>query len=143
VRVRRALIVLFRLVLIAWASVWITGLPLFHTHLPSIFQQPVGIPHTVFSRDLPGEYWAFNHKTTPDESNLSVLASNSPELGFVALSEEDGKRKSWADGDSVPAVPSVPPVLFRSQRVPHAAVVDSNNRWLPSSHGLRAPPVSL
>jgi hypothetical protein len=129
-----------RLLLIGWASVWITALPLFHTHLPSIFQKPVGIPHTVFSGDLPGEYWALNHATTPDESDLSVLASNSPELAFVASLEDDGKRKPWKEGNSVLVVPFASPVLLRSNWLLRPAVIDPTIRWSPYTHGLRAPP---
>jgi hypothetical protein len=136
----RALIVFSRFLLVGWASVWITALPLFHTHLPSVFQQPVGVPHTVFSGDLPGEYWAFNHTTTPNESDLSVPASNSPELGFVASLEEDGKRKPWEQGDSVLVVRFAPPALLRSQPAPQPVIIDSINRWSPHIHGLRAPP---
>jgi hypothetical protein len=140
VRVRSALIVLSRFLLIGWASVWIAALPLFHTHLPSIFQQPVGVPHTVFSPDLPGEFWAFNHQTAPDESDLSVLVMNSPELDFVASLEEDGKRKSWEDGGSVLAVLLSSTACPQSRWVPPPAIRDLHCRWSPFSHGLRAPP---
>jgi hypothetical protein len=105
-----------------------------------MFQQPVGVPHTVFSRDLPGEYWAFNHKTTRNEADLSVLASNSPELGFVASLEEDGKRKPREESHLVLIVPVASPTLIRSHWIQQPAVVDPNSRWLPYSRSLRAPP---
>jgi hypothetical protein len=143
VRARRAPIVLSRLLLVGWASVWIAALPLFHTHLPSVFEQAVGVPHTVFSRDLPGEYWAFHHKATPNESDLSGLASNSPELGFVASLGEDGKRKPWKEGDSVLAVPLAFPALPLTPWVSRAAILDAHSRWLPLNHGVRAPPAPV
>jgi len=139
VPLRKALIIVSRLLLIGWASAWITALPLFHTHLPGVFQQRVGTPHTVFSQDLPGEYWAFTHKTVPSESDLSVLAPNSPELGFVASLKEDGTGKPWEEADDVVPVPIAPPALLRSHLVPRPALIDPNS-WSPSRHGLRAPP---
>ena len=143
-RVRKAVAVLSRFLLIGWAGVWIAALPLFHTHLPSIFQQPVGIPHTVFSPDLPGEYLAFSHQTVPDESDLSVLASHSPELGFVASAEleEDGKRKPQSDGSLSLVPPLITPTLS-SQRVHDLPPLDPLTQWSPDSHGIRAPPAPI
>jgi hypothetical protein len=105
-----------------------------------VFQPPLGVPHTVFSPDLPGEYSAFNHKTVPEESDLSVLASNSPELGFVA-SVEDGTRKPLFESTSISLVFVAPSALrVLSERVQQLALLDPNTPWSPSSHGFRAPP---
>ena len=142
VRVRKALVVLSRFVLIGWASVWIAALPLFHTHLPSVLQQPVGLPHTIFSPDLPGEYLAFGQKTTTDEFELSVLVSNSPELGFVA-SLEDGKRKSLPQPGTILLLSLGPPILLASQRIQELPLMDPTTRWSPESHGFRAPPLPV
>ena len=142
---RNSVAVLSRFLLIGWASVWIAALPLFHTHLPSIFQQPVGIPHTVFSPDLPGEYLAFGHTTVPDESELSVLGSHSPELGFVAsaaLEDEDGKRNPQSDR-SVSLVPALIAPMLAFQRVHDLPPLDPHTQWSPDSHGIRAPPARV
>ena len=144
-RVRKALYVLSRFLLIGWASVWITALPLFHMHLPSVFQQRIGLPHTVFSPDLPGEYRAFNHTpTTPDDSELSVLASSSPELGFVASFAENGKRNPLHERNSLLSLIFTPPTRLVSAAVQELPIIVLNTRWSPDTHGLRAPPpVSL
>ena len=139
----KVLLTLSKFLLIVWASVWIAALPLFHTHLPSIFQQPVGLPHTVFSPDLPGEYWAFSHKTTPEEFDLSVLAFNSPELGFIASWENEDKKQPLWEQSSVLIVPSIPPPLLSPHGIQALPGVDPT---LPDSsriHGLRAPPAPV
>ena len=139
-RVRKVLVVLSRLLLIGWASVWFTALPLFHTHLPGAFQQRLGLPHTVFSPDLPGEYWAFSHHTASDESQLSVLVFSSPELGFVASFEEDGKRKPVFERIFGFLNPVVLPTILSSQRCEALSLTDPNTSWSSCSHGSRAPP---
>ena len=138
--VRKALVVLSRFLLIGWASVWIAALPLFHTHLPSLLQQSIGLPHTIFSPDLPGEYWAFSHKTDQDASELFASGSSSSELGFVASSEEDAKRKT-EERSVILILPSVVSTTLASQRIETLPVIiDPNARWFPHIHGLRAPP---
>ena len=50
-----------RLLILAWVIIWVTTIPLFHTHLPDINDGPTsrqGLAHTVFSPDLPGEFCA-------------------------------------------------------------------------------------
>ncbi|MEK6670309.1 MAG: hypothetical protein AABY48_00540 [Nitrospirota bacterium] len=37
-----------------WLALWVLTLPLFHIHTQTKTQR--GIPHSVFSADLPGEY---------------------------------------------------------------------------------------
>ena len=142
-RVRRAPIVLSRLLLVGWVSVWIAALPLFHTHLPSVLEQAVGVPHTVFSRDLPGEYRAFDRKTTPNESDLSGLAPNSPELGFVASLGEDDKRKSWEAGASLLEISIASSAHLGFQWIPQPAIINLSSRWSTYSHGFRGPPAPV
>ena len=109
VRMKASLVVLSRLLIIGWACVWVAALPLFHTHLPGAFEKPVGLPHTVFSSDLPGEFSAFSHRTAWDEAELSALAFHSQELGFVAsASLDDGKRKPLGQSASVLLLPCYP-----------------------------------
>jgi hypothetical protein len=143
VRVRKPLHVLSQFLLIGWASVWITALPLFHTHLPGVFQQRVGLAHTVFSPDLPGEYRAFSHTTAHDETELSVLTSNSPELGFVASFEEDGKRNLLYERNALLFGIFTPPTRLASQRVQELPIIVPKTRWSPDTHGLRAPPAPV
>jgi hypothetical protein len=140
VGVKKAFVVFSQLFLIGWASVWITALPLFHTHLPGVFEQRIGVPHTVFSPDLPGEFSAFGHQMAPDEFQLSVLASNSPELGFVASPGDRKKpRIQPIDAGSLFFLSPGPSVSV-SQELP---LVDSNSRRSPHAHWYRGPPASL
>lgn len=139
---RKAFVALSRFLLIGWASLWIAALPLFHTHVPGVLQQPFGVPHTIFSPDLPGEFLAFGQKTAPDDSELSVLVSNSPELGFVA-SWEDGKRKPLTQHGSLVLLAFIPPILLASHRIRQVSLMDPNSRWSPQSHGFRAPPATV
>jgi hypothetical protein len=134
---------LSQFILIGWATVWITALPLFHTHLPSFFQQPVGVPHTVFSPDLPGEYSVFTSKTTPDASALSVLVSHSPELGFVASWEKDTTRLPLLEQSRILNVPDPlrHPAAQRLQTRPGGD--PKNAPRSPHIHGLRAPPAPV
>ena len=138
---RVSLIVLSRFLLIGWASVWVAALPLFHTHLPAVFETPVGLPHTVFSSDLPGEFSAFSHRTAWDETELTTLALNSQELGFVAsASLDDGKRKPLGQTTSVFLLRVPPPSLLTFRLFHDLPVAQTEILWLPDSHGLRAPP---
>ena len=47
------------LLTLVWVIIWIATVPLFHTHLPdaSDLTSPQGLAHTVFSPDLPGEFF--------------------------------------------------------------------------------------
>ena len=141
--VRKTLVVLSRLLLIGWASVWFAALPLFHTHLPGAFQQRLGLPHTVFSPDLPGEYWEFSHKTAPDEFQLSGLVFSSPELGFVASLEEDGKRKPLLERTSFFLLPFVSSTLLTSQHFERLSITHPKTRWSSYTRGSRAPPAPV
>ena len=140
-RMRASLVALSRLLIIGWATVWVAALPLFHTHLPGAFEKPVGLPHTVFSSDLPGEFSAFSHRTAWDEAELSALAFHSQELGFVAsASLDDGKRKPLGQPTSVFLLPFTPPALLTPRLLYDLRVAQPETLWSSDSHGLRAPP---
>lgn len=79
-----------RILITLWLSLWILSLPLFHIHTQTEMQR--GIPHTVFSPDLPGEYSplktdSVGHKqdTQQKTGHAAHLRSGSsyPELGFT------------------------------------------------------------
>lgn len=134
-------IMLSRFFVIGWACVWVTALPLFHTHFSGELGKSLAMPHTVFSSDLPGEFSAFMHRTAQDESELSAFALNFQELGFVASASFDGdKRKAPGPTASVflpRVVPSAAPTLEQL----HVALVSESQRlWSQDSRGLRAPP---
>jgi len=141
VRMKASLVVLSRLLIIGWASVWIAALPLFHTHLSGAFEKPVGLAHTVFSSDLPGEFSAFSHKTARDEAELSALAFHPQELGFVAsASLDDSKRKPLGQTASVLLFPVTPSSLQTLQLLHDLPAAHPETLRSQDSHGLRAPP---
>jgi hypothetical protein len=141
---RVSLAVLFKLLIIGWASVWVAALPLFHTHLPGAFEKPVGLPHTVFSSDLPGEFTAFSHRTATDQAELSASAYNSQELGFVASAPlDDGKRKPLAPTASLVLAIVSPHALPASGLLRDLPPGQPEHSWSPDSHGLRAPPAPV
>ena len=72
----------FHLLTCAWVIIWVTTVPLFHTHLPDVndaLAPRQGLAHTVFSPDLPGEFSCTHNNVL----HLSTKAQNSPELGFA------------------------------------------------------------
>jgi len=75
-----------RLLILAWLMPWVTTVPVFHTHLPDTTGGPAslqgGLPHRVFSPDLPGEFSrSFNG---PEHVvHVSNRVSNSLELGIA------------------------------------------------------------
>ena len=86
------------LLIVAWVIMWVTTVPLFHTHLPDTTGGPAsrqaGLAHTVFSLDRPGEFPRCSHVTHQDHSaQVSRGVSNSPELGFVLSSKDSKSRK--------------------------------------------------
>jgi len=85
-----------RLSILAWMIIWITTVPLFHTHLPDISAGPIaqgGLAHTVFSPDLPGEFSRASNASREDHfAHMSNRVSNRPELDFV-LSFESSKDR--------------------------------------------------
>ena len=138
-----SLLMLSRLLVIGWASLWIAALPLFHTHFPNALEKSLAVPHTVFSSDLPGEFSVFSHRTAQDESELSALAFHSQELGFVASASSDGGKRH-SQGQTASAF-LLPVIAFDPPTFEHLQVssgVGPQYLWSPASHGLRAPPFS-
>ncbi len=74
---------------LVWVILWVATVPLFHTHFPDVndFASGHGLAHTVFSPDLPGEFFYHSHGF-----QLSNKSQNSPELGFVFSTAEDSKK---------------------------------------------------
>ena len=92
-----------RPLILAWTVIWIATVPLFHTHLPDISDRAIstgGIAHTVFSPDLPGEFFRFSPATQGPFTHLSNRALNSPELGFV-FSSGDPKNREVGDSSAL------------------------------------------
>ena len=126
-----------RLLVSVWVIIWVTTVPLFHTHLPDISDRQAsqgGVAHTVFSPDLPGEF-SCRH------DNLAHLAKrvlNSPELDFV-LSEcskdREGKQPSVLSIlCCLPNRPLLPTAAIESRAIPRGLLV------LAGRQGPRAPP---
>src|SRR4030095_10375735 len=85
-----------RLVVLVWTIIWVATVPLFHTHLPDISDKTIsqgGVAHTVFSPDLPGEFFRFSAAAQGPFAHLSNRISNSPELGFVFFSGDPKDRE--------------------------------------------------
>ena len=88
-----------RILTLTWLVVWVLTVPLFHVHVPDAKAGPVylhsGLPHTVFSPDLPGEFSHFSitrdHRR--DSPDLSQVSLNYPELDFTVLNKAK-ERKS-------------------------------------------------
>ena len=91
------MIIPLRLLVAVWVITWVTTLPLFHIHLPDVFYSQAcqgGVPHTVFSPDLPGEFSRFSNTNHQDHfAHLSSRVLNSPELDFVISSEPSKDRE--------------------------------------------------
>src|SRR5215469_8781972 len=79
-----------RLLCVVWVITWVMTVPLFHTHLPDLFEGQAfksGVAHTVFSPDLPGEFTRCSNPNHHDQfAHLAKRVLNFPELDFV-LSE--------------------------------------------------------
>src|SRR5215475_1876412 len=86
-----------RLLVAVWAITWVTTVPLFHIHLPDLSDSQAcqgGVPHTVFSADLPGEFSRFSNTKHHDHfAHMSSRVLNSPELDFVISSERSKDRE--------------------------------------------------
>ena len=86
-----------RLFVLAWLTIWIIAVPLFHTHVPDNTDGwsalHSGGAHTVFTPDLPGEYSPPFHDNQPGRSSqLSGRAINSPELGIPISDDPDDHK---------------------------------------------------
>ena len=84
-----------RILIVAWLITWITAVPLFHVHIPDTTDRwsaiQSGGPHTVLTRDLPGE---FSHPFHDHFGHLSQRAVNSPELGFAVFNNKSDDAKA-------------------------------------------------
>jgi len=87
------------LLIVVWLITWITTVPLFHIHIPDNTDRWSALQsgaHTVFTRDLPGEYSRPIHDIHPWHSgHLSQRTVNAPELGIALFNNnsEDQKAK--------------------------------------------------
>lgn len=85
----------WRILTAAWLIIWVTTLPLFHIHVPDTTDRwsalQSGGAHTVFTRDLPGE---FSHPFHDHFGHLSQRVVNSPELGFALFNDKSEDQKA-------------------------------------------------
>jgi len=124
-----------RLLVLAWAIIWFTTVPLFHTHLPDTDRQTSqgGLAHTIFSPDLPGEFFHFSTAHHGPFSQLSNRVSNSPELGFVF--------SAWQPGaPDVLSVSTRLDRLFVSRPFVESHTVHPRTPVFTASRSPRAPP---
>jgi hypothetical protein len=132
-----------RLLVSVWVIIWVTTVPLFHIHLPDLSDRQAsqgGVPHTVFSRDLPGEFSRFSNANHHDHfAHMSSRVLNSPEFNFVISSERSKDR-----GVKQPSVLSVLCFLPHRPLLPTAAIESRaiHRRLLifAGPQGPRAPP---
>jgi len=124
-----------RLLVLAWAIIWFTTVPLSHTHLPDTDRQASqgGLAHTIFSPDLPGEFFHFSPAYHGPFPQLSNRASNSSELGFVFSAWQPGAP----DALSVDSLLD-PPFLSRSVLEPYT--VHPRTVVFTASRSPRPPP---
>jgi hypothetical protein len=131
-----------RLLILAWTIIWVTTVPLFHAHLPDLSERAIsqtGVAHTVFSPDLPGEFFRFSPDNQGPFAHLSNRASNSPELGFVFSSGDPKDREVGPPGlFGTLCRPSDRPCLRKS--VIEWSVVHHRPLVSAAPQGPRAPP---
>jgi len=123
---------------LAWVILWVATVPLFHTHLPDVndLASRQGLAHTVFSPDLPGEFFCAHS----NGFQLSTRSQNSPELGFVLSTAEDSKNKTY----QAPSVLTIFSWQFDRPLLTQSAVKSrlTHRKFNPlaSHHPPRAPP---
>lgn len=84
-----------QLMLVAWLLIWIATLPLFHIHLDR--EHNKGLPHTVMTPSLPGEFsgalWAMHTASCPSAA-FGEWQFSYPELQLAlsSLKEDPNKR---------------------------------------------------
>lgn len=85
----------WRLLIAAWVIIWVTTVPLFHIHVPDTTDRwsalQSGGAHTVFTKDLPGEFF---HPYHDHAGHLSKRVVNSPELGFAIFNDKSEDQKA-------------------------------------------------
>lgn len=131
-------ILLARLLVLAWAIIWFTSVPLFHTHFPSTDRLGAYgvVAHTVFSPDLPGEFFHFSTAHHGPLSHLSNWASNSPEFGFVFSAWQPGAP----DALNVSSFLGRP---FLSRSLVKSSTVHRTTLLFTTSRSPRAPPSAI
>jgi hypothetical protein len=128
---------------LAWTILWVTTVPLFHTHLPDSAERQTsrsGIAHTVFSPDLPGEFFRFATAHQSPFAQLSKRVSNSPELGFVFSSSGDSADQEVELPDVIGVLCSFPQRLFLLALVLESPAVHRKPLVFVTSPAPRAPP---
>jgi hypothetical protein len=125
-----------------WLIVWLTAVPLFHLHFPDHTDRwsslQSGGAHTVFTPDLPGEFFVpFSHLDNERSANLSRRVVNSPEL---ALLLGDQKLDGHQQKPSARLLYAFQGVLDRLEWPILAFTPLSTSDPPPSLHASRAPP---
>lgn len=131
-----------RLAVLAWTIIWVLTVPLFHTHLPDISDRLTlqgGVAHTVFSPDLPGEFFQFSADYKGPFAHLSNRTANSPELGFV-LSSGDPKDRNIDQPSVLGVLCYVPDRPFLPRSSFESRVVHNRPLIYAAVRGPRAPP---
>jgi hypothetical protein len=134
----------FSLLILAWMILWVTTVPLFHTHLPDTSDasssREGGLAHTVFSPDLPGEY-SRSYDVTHQAHffHLSNHVPNSPELGFVLL-DENLKHRKLGQPSVLVLLFCPPPIPFHAFSTIESTVIPPNFLLSDTPRGPRPPP---
>lgn len=138
-------------ILTTWVVIWLLGIPLFHIHPDAAHHHDEsgphngGIVHTVFSRDLNGEFgYPKTHSQEPNGlfAHSGCPLQDSPELGFSLVSDKAEKKffKSLLALVSVIAVAAALP----SPEISDSAVRGEkplHNLLFVQEHRSRAPPL--
>ena len=141
--------ILPRVVVLTWLILWVITVPLFHVHVPDVIKGPVslfgGLPHTVFSPDLPGEYPQFLPSRDHPSGALDVSqhSLNYPELGFVVLNntlKSLSKAHSAGQPAAFNSAASKTPAIY--SRSASALCDDSRPVLYERPPPARAPPIS-
>ena len=89
----------FQVTLVSWLLLWTSALPLFHIHLDREHNR--GLPHTVVTPSLPGEFDIPAHATSADmegwhpsypEMALTLLKDSSQEPDDERLTSQDAAK---------------------------------------------------
>jgi len=86
-----------RWLIFAWLISWISAVPLFHLHIPDTTDRwsslQSGGAHTVFTPDLPGEFFHSFKGAQGVSAHLSKRIVNSPEFSLVLCDEKSEEQK--------------------------------------------------
>jgi len=133
-----------RLLISAWLITWIASVPLYHFHIPDTTDRwstlQSGGAHTVFTPDLPGEFFhPFRDSQHRHSSHLSHRMVNSPEFGIVLL-DDSTKAKQLNIFSTPHQSPENPLLLSLVFTFPEG---HRNLRLFQSFLGSRAPPPAM